>query len=205
MAPERAGPTVALVRKGAVALVAAANLVLVAGAVRWATAGSSSSPPATVPAPAPATAGWDALDAQGRCASAAELVRRPNPWPTLCRFREAGESLRGQSYPPPVGDPPFDHPHIEVYVGRDESRAEVAHTIAHELGHMTHTREPTFVPEWLQARGLPADTPPAVWTEDYAEVFATLFGPPVDGWQAPTTRPGPAELAALQARFFSAG
>jgi hypothetical protein len=193
---------VAAVRKGAVALVAAANLVLVAGAVRLATAGSSSSPP---PAPTVTTTQWDTLDAQGRCQSAAELVRRPNPWPTICSFRAAGDTLRGQSFPPPVGDPPYDHPHIEVYLRPTESREDVAHTIAHELGHMTHTREATFVPAWLQARGLPADTPPAIWTEDYAEVFATLFGPPVDGWQAPTTRPGPAELAALQAQFFSAG
>lgn len=183
-------------RKGAVALVAAVNIVLVGGAVRLASGGSS-------PAPAPVATAWDALDAQGRCDDAVALVRRPDPWPTICRWREPGEGLKGQSYPPPVGDPPWDRPRIEVYVGRIETRADVGHTIAHELGHMHHTREATFAPQWLQARNLPPDTPPTIWTEDYAEVFAALYGPPVDGWQAPTTRPAPAALVALEAEFFT--
>ncbi len=185
-------------RRGALALVAAANMALVAGAVTWAVR------PSHPPAPAAAAAtGWDALDPAARCASAAELVRQPDPWPTTCRWREAGEGLRGLSYPPPAGDPPWDRPRIEVYLSRAETRADVAHTIAHELGHMRHTRTATFGPQWLQARGLPDGTPPSIWTEDYAEVFATLFGPPVDGWQAPTQRPSPEALAALKDQFFT--
>ena len=71
---------------------------------------------------------------------------------TVCRWREPGESLRGQSFPPPVGAPPWDRPRIEVYVGRTETRADLAHTIAHELGHMHHTREAAFGPQWIHAR-----------------------------------------------------
>jgi hypothetical protein len=189
------------VRKGAIALVAAANIVLVAGAVTWARDASSPAPAAARTAPAPDP--WQALDAQARCDSAVELVRRPDPWPTICRWRAPEERLRGLSYPPPVGGPPWDSPHIEVYVGPSETRADVAHTIAHELGHMHHTREPAFLPRWLAARGLAPDTPDAVWTEDYAEVFAALYGPPVDGWQAVTSRPSPEVLAALERQFFT--
>lgn len=189
-------------RKGAVALVAAANLVVVVGAVRLYSGGSS-------PAPATATtttlSDWDRLDPQGRCDDAVALVRRPDPWPTLCTWREEKTSVGGQSFPPPVGDPPWDHPRIQIYVARTDSRVDVAHAIAHELGHMTHTRDFAQVPQWLAARGLPANTPWEVWTEDYAEVFAALFGPPVDGWHAPTTKPAPAALAALEAQFFRAG
>ena len=79
----------------------------------------------------------------------------------------------------------------------------MASAIAHELGHMHHTREPTFVREWLAARNLPAETPAEVWTEDYAEVFAALFGPRQERWRAPTPRPSPEALAVLKARFFS--
>jgi hypothetical protein len=186
------------VRRGTAVLVVVANLVFVALVVWWAMGGSSTPGAPRTAAPT----GWDALDAQGRCDDAAALVGRPNPWPTVCTWREPGDTLRGQSYPPPAGAPPWDRPRIEVYVGRTESRTSVAHTIAHELGHMVHTREATFGPQWLQARGLPADTPPEVWTEDYAEVFATLYGPPVEGWQAPTTRPDAATLARLEAQFF---
>jgi hypothetical protein len=196
---------VAGVRKGAVALVAAVNVALVVGAVRLAAGGSSGPGPAPASTSTTAAAGsWESLGPEARCASAAELVRRPNPWPTICTWREPGVSVRGQSYPPPVGDPPWDRPRVEIYVAPTQSRVDLAHTIAHELGHMTHTRDPTFVPQYLQARGLPADTPSEVWTEDYAEVFATLFGPPVDGWRATTTRPAPAALAALEAQFFTA-
>jgi hypothetical protein len=189
------------VRKGAVVLVAAVNVILVVAAVSWAR--EQSATPATTTSTPPPTTAWEGLDAQGRCDDAVALVRRPDPWPTICRWREPGEALRGQSYPPPVGDPPWDRPRIEVFVGRTETRAEVAHTIAHELGHMTHTRVATFGLKWMQARGLPPDSPPGVWTEDYAEVFAALYGPPVDGWEAPTTRPSPAELAALELQFFA--
>lgn|GEM_PF-4369793 len=189
----------AAVRKEVVALVATANLVVAVVAVNWAQGRpeSASLPPSAAPT------AWDALDAQARCDSAAELLRRPNPWPTICHWRAAGQDLRGQSFPPPGGDPPWDRPRIEVYLGATEGRAEVAHIIAHELGHMHHTRNADFGPRWLQARGLAPELPWTVWTEDYAEVFAALYGPPVEGWQAPTTRPSPGALAALAAQFFT--
>ncbi len=186
-----------------VALVAAANLVLVVVAVNWARgdAGTGLRPPSVV-AP-PADTAWDGMDAQGRCDSAAELVRRPNPWPTICRWRAPEEGVRGLSFPPPVGEPPWDRPRIEVYVGATETRADVAHSIAHELGHMHHTRDFTREPEWLQARGLAPDLHWTVWTEDYAEVFAALYGPPTDRWRATTAPPSPADLADLERRFFA--
>ncbi len=86
-----------------------------------------------------------------------------------------------------------------------QTREQLANAIAHELGHMHHTREPApaRVAEWLAARSLPPTTPDEVWTEDYAEVFAALFSPPSDAWRAPTPRPSAEELASLKARFFS--
>lgn len=157
--------------------------------------------PSPRPAPDPA---WSRLDAQGRCDAARHEVTHPDRWPLRCRWRQPGELLQGQAYPPPKGAPPYDEPHVEIYVAETQSRAQVANAIAHELGHMHHTREPSFgAAEWLAARGLPAATPTEVWTEDYAEVFATLFSPPNDAWRAPTPRPAPEALAALKARFFS--
>lgn len=144
-----------------------------------------------------------ALDAQGRCESAATLLTTSERWPMTCRWRAPSDALQGQAFPPPKGDPPFDDPHIELYVDPAQSREQLAHAIAHELGHMHLTREPAFVPEWLAARDLPPDTPSPVWTEDYAEVFAALFSPPSDRWRAPTPRPSPDALADLRARFFS--
>ena len=154
--------------------------------------------------PAPADAGWAALDPQMRCLEAAALVTAPgrDAWPMACRWRIAGEALQGQAFPPPKGPPPYDDPHIEVHVAPGQSREDLAHAIAHELGHMHHTREPTFVAEWLSARNLPPDTPSEVWAEDYAEVFAALFSPPAAHWRAPTPRPGPEALVALKSRFF---
>ena len=154
-----------------------------------------------VPDPDPS---WSSLDAQGRCDAAQHEVTHPDRWPLRCRWRQPGELLEGQSYPPPKGPPPYDDPHVEIYVAETQTRAQVAHAIAHELGHMHHTREPAFsVAEYLAARGLPATTPNEVWTEDYAEVFAALFSPPTDAWRAPTPRPTPEALAALRARFFA--
>ena len=127
----------------------------------------------------------------------------PDRWPVRCRFRNPGENLVGQSFPPPVGPPPYDDPHVEIYVAPEQSREDLARAIAHELGHMHHTREPAFEAEWLRARNLPAGTPSEVWTEDYAEVFAALFAPAGDRWRAPTPRPSPEALAALKAQFFS--
>ena len=161
--------------------------------------------PTDVPAAAPAAthSAWDLLDPQARCDSAVALVTYRDRWPTVCRWREPGGGLQGQAFPPPVGPPPYDQPRIEIYVARNQTREELANAIAHELGHMHHTREPMNLAEWLAARNLPADTPSEVWTEDYAEVFATLFSPPAARWRAPTARPSPEALAVLKARFVS--
>jgi hypothetical protein len=167
--------------------------------------GQGASP--TRSAPSAATSGtvgpaWSQLDPQARCDSAVALVMHPDRWPMQCRWRTAADLVQGQSFPPPKGPPPFDDPHVEIYVAPDQTWDQLAHTIAHEFGHMHHTREPRFVPQWLAARNLQPDTPSDVWTEDYAEVFAALFSPPSDRWRAPTPRPSPAELAALKAQFF---
>ena len=155
------------------------------------------------PAPAPGPA-WSHLDPQARCGEALTLVSYPVRWPVQCRWRQPGEQLQAQSFPPPVGPPPYDNPHVEVYVGETQTREQLANAIAHELGHMHHTREPAFaVADWLAARGLPPGTPSEIWTEDYAEVFAALFSPPNDAWRAPTPRPSAQALAELKARFFS--
>lgn len=146
---------------------------------------------------------WAALDPQDRCDSALGLVTHPDRWPVICRWREAGEALQGQSFPPPKGPPPYEDPHVEIYVEPAQGREELASAIAHELGHMHHTREFRSLGEWLAARGLGPGTADAVWTEDYAEVFAALFSPPAARWRAPTARPGPKALAELKARFFS--
>ena len=147
---------------------------------------------------------WSGLDPQARCESAVALVTHPDRWPTLCRWARAGEGLQGQAFPPPKGPPPFDDPHIEIFVSATQSRENLATAIAHELGHMHHTREPAFAAaEWLAARKLPAETASEIWTEDYAEVFAALFSPPADHWRAPTPRPSAQDLQALKGRFFS--
>lgn len=155
--------------------------------------------------PSEAVTEWAGLEPQMRCAEALVLVTVParHVWPMACRWRVAGEGLQGQAFPPPKGPPPYDDPHIEIYVAPNQSREDLANAIAHELGHMHHTREPTFVAEWLSTRNLPPDTPSEAWTEDYAEVFAALFSPPADHWRAPTPRPSPEALAALKSRFFS--
>ena len=154
------------------------------------------------PRPAPDTA-WSHLDPQARCDDAVQLVTHPDRWPTECRWRQPEDRLQGQSFPPPVGPPPYDRPHVEIYVAESQTREQLAHAIAHEYGHMHHTREFRLVSEWLAARRLPPDTGSEVWTEDYAEVFAALFSPPSDMWRAPTPRPSPEELAALKAEFFT--
>ena len=176
-----------------VTVCAAALLVVTSGR----TSGKAPAPPA------PVDSAWAALDAQARCESAAMLVTAPDRWPTVCRWRNPGEALQGQAFPPPKGPPPFDDPHIEIYVAPTQTREELANAIAHELGHMHHTREPAFVREYLAARNLTADPQSEVWTEDYAEVFAALFSPPADHWRAPTPRPSADALAALKGRFFS--
>lgn len=172
-------------------LLAAAILVLTA----WATACASGSTPGTAD-------GWGELGPQARCDRALSLVTHPDRWPLTCRWRTPEDLTTGQAFPPPPGPPPFDEPRVEVYVGKDDTREQLASIIGHELGHMHHTRVVTFAQEWLAARNLPADTAWEVWTEDYAEVFATLFAPPADRWRAPTPRPSPGALALLRGRFF---
>lgn len=175
-------------------LAAAAGVLLL-----WNGRTDHSQPALSGPQPA-----WVGLGAQARCDDAVQLVTHRDRWPTQCRWRRPGERLQGQAFPPPVGPPPYENPRVEVYVDAAQSREALAHAIAHELGHMHHTREPPFaVADWLAARGLPVSTPSEVWTEDYAEVFAALFGPPSDAWRAPTTRPSPEALAELRTRFFS--
>ena len=181
-----------------VGLVAAAVALLV-----WAgVAGGPRSAPS--PAPAARDAAWAALDAQARCEAVLPLVTHRDRWPTECRWRQPGERLQGQAFPPPEGPPPYDRPRVEIYVDQSQTREQLGHAVAHEYGHMHHTRAFDFVADWLAARGLPPTTPSEVWTEDYAEVFAALFGPPVEGWRAPTSRPTPEALATLKDRFFAA-
>lgn len=146
---------------------------------------------------------WSRLDPEHRCAEAAVLVTSPRRWRMVCRWRNPGETLQGQAFPPPVGPPPFDDPHIEIYVAPGQSREDVSRAIAHEFGHMQLTRDPAFIPQWLAARNLPPDTRSEVWTEDFAEVFAALFSPPADHWRAPTPRPSADALVALKGAFFS--
>jgi len=186
------------VRRLAVIVVVLANaalaLVLWDGRTREPKGASSAAEP---------DAAWARLDPQARCDQAVQLVAHPDRWPMQCRWRQGDDRLQGQAYPPPPGPPPWDRPRIELYVVETQTREELANAIAHELGHMHHTREPDFVGDWLRARDLPADTPPDVWTEDYAEVFAALFSPPSDSWRAPTARPTAAALTTLRARFFA--
>ena len=176
-------------------------LVVTAVVAVLAVNGLSSDAPDTAPPAGEAT--WAALDPQARCDSARELVTHPDRWPVVCRWRGEGEVLQAQAFPPPAGPAPYDHPRVEVYVQAAQGRAELANAIAHELGHMHHTREFRSLADWLAARGLDRGTSDAVWTEDYAEVFAALFSPPTDRWRAPTPRPTPQALADLKARFFS--
>jgi len=154
------------------------------------------------PTSTPASSGWSALDPAARCERAIDLIAYRTPWPVLCRWRAAGETTSGVSFPPPAGHPPWDRPRIEVHVDAGQSREELARVIAHEMGHMHHTRDASFAPEWLKARSLPPETDWAIWTEDYAEVFASIFGPPFADWRAPTVPPTAAELSTLRDRFF---
>ncbi len=187
-------------RRLVVALVVLAN-----GAVAFLLWNGRSSPPQPPPPAPPPDATWAALDPQSRCDEAAKLLTRRLQWPTHCRWRRPDDRLEGQAYPPPAGPPPWDDPRVEVYVAETQTPEQLAKAIAHEHGHMHHTREPApgLAAEWLAARSLPWTTPDEVWTEDYAEVFAALFSPPNDAWRAPTTRPSDEELVALKARFFS--
>lgn len=150
----------------------------------------------------PAPLAWSSLDPTARCAQAIDLISQRPQWPIVCRWRAVGETTSGESFPPPAGDPPWDRPRIEVHLDAGQGREELARVIAHEMGHMHHTREPSFVPDWLKARNLAPDTDWTLWVEDYAEIFARIFGPPSPDWRAPTVPPTAAELASLRARFF---
>jgi hypothetical protein len=181
---------------GTIAAAGAAVLLVVASlALRD---GGAAEGPAGTP---PTTAELAGLDPEARCDIAAGRVTASRRWPMVCRWREPGDALQGQAFPP-LGEPPFDNPHIEIYVDPAQSTDDVARAIAHELGHMHHTRDPRFVPEWLSARGLPPGTRDEIWTEDYAEVFTALFAPPSEQWRAPTRRPTANDLIALKSRFF---
>ena len=174
-------------------LLALTNVLIVGGVVGWVVTRDEE--------PRPAVNGWSRLDPPERCARALRLIRHENRWPLVCRWRVPEDRAVAASFPPPAGEPPWDAPRIEVYVAPEDEPVEVARAIAHEMGHMRHTREPTFAAEWLQARRLPADTDWRIWVEDYAEVFAALYGPKSD-WRAPTPPPSPAELEALRSGFF---
>ena len=89
-----------------------------------------------------------------------------------------------------------------IYVGPAQTRDQVARVIAHEMGHMYLTRTASAGPAWLRARGLAPDTPATEWVEDYAEVFAAVYGPDLRDWQGMGARPGPAALQDLASQFF---
>ncbi len=149
-----------------------------------------------------ARSGWSALDPQARCGRALSLVKYLNVWPLVCQWRTPGQALDGEAFPPPVGEPPWDHPRIVIYVAPGQSQAQVARVIAHEMGHMYLTRAATIGPAWIQARGLGPDAMPTKWVEDFAEVFAAVYGPDVGDWAGEGARPAPPQLAALAAQFF---
>lgn len=169
------------------------NLLTVAAFINWVSHSS---------ARAAAPSAWSLLDAQGRCGTALRLIRYANAWPLVCQWRSPGQTLEGEAFPPPVGDAPWDHPRMVIYVHRGQSAAQVARVIAHEMGHMYLTRTASDGPAWVSARGLPADTPASTWVEDYAEVFAAVYGPDLHDWQGAGSRPSPAELQRLAAQFF---
>lgn len=191
------------IRTGRLSAVAAALGVAILVIVSVQVRGDRATPETRPPASTQGTNELDGLGAQARCDRAAALVTAGRNWPVECRWRQSTDLLQGQAFPPPAGDPPFDRPHVEIYVAPAQSSQQLGHAIAHELGHMYHTRDYRFVPEWLAERHLPADTPWEVWSEDYAEVFSTLFGPAFDPWGAATARPGAEELARLKGRFFA--
>ena len=188
-------------RAWSLAVLVVVNLLFVAALANWLL--GSRSHPSTKSAPQAALPqGWTALDPQGRCTAALRLVRYADAWPLECQWRPQGGTLDGEAFPPPAGDPPFDHPRIVIYVDRAQTPAQIARVIAHEMGHMYLTRTAGDGPAWLRARHLPADTPASEWVEDYAEVFAAVYGPDLHDWQGLGTRPSPGELQSLAAQFF---
>jgi hypothetical protein len=119
-----------------------------------------------------------------------------------CEWRPTGVTLEGEAFPPPAGDPPWDHPRMVIFVDPPQGPAEIARAIAHEMGHMYLTRTAGDGPAWLVARHLPADTPASAWVEDYAEGFAAVFGPDLHDWRGIGPRPSAEELQSLAAQFF---
>lgn len=168
-----------------------------ADAGRTATTGS-------VPAAVPDGPDWERR--QGEAALA--LVRYP--WPRLgyrITFRaDANDGVVAVNYP--------DRRHIEVSVRRGMSLLDLAHVIAHELGHAYDVQynDDRIRNEWKAARGFPDR---AGWVDanagedfglpggDYAEVFAywALGGRGLFKSElAPV--PSPPELERLAKKFF---
>lgn len=175
------------------------NLITVAALVNWYI---QTRVHATIPSSSASARAWSSLDAQGRCNDAVRIVHYANAWSLICQWRAPGQTIEGEAFPPPVGDPPWDNPRIVVYVALTQSPDQVARVIAHEMGHMYLTRTASDGPAWLKARGLAPDTPASRWVEDYAEVFAAAFGPDVHDWQGAGARPSQAEINRLAAEFF---
>lgn len=145
--------------------------------------------------------GWE----QRRGEAALRLIRYP--WRELgweISFHPARRGLLGLAYEPDR--------HIYVFVRRGQTVAELAFTVAHEIGHAhdfelgtRETRE-----RWLALRGIDAGTP---WTGcegcsdletpagDFAEVFAVWQVGPVDFRSRMADLPRGERLRALSQEF----
>ena len=169
--------------------------------------------PAPVAAPAKpryTDAQFQALGVQQKCDAAHSLIRfAPSPWPIVCIVEQATR-YAGMTFAPT---------RIELYVYTGESQAELARTMAHELGHMVEwfrARQPANATarqsEWWAARGLndrcwaPDFGCMNTWwgsgSEDFAETFARWQFPTTD-WRATTPVPTAAQVAALAPAFFT--
>jgi hypothetical protein len=159
---------------------------------------------APVPTRTPdAQPGWERR--QGEAALA--LVRYP--WKQLgysVTFKPAVEGYIALNYP--------DRRHIDVFVRREQPLLDLAHVIAHELGHAydQNYNDDRIRNEWKAARGFP-DRPG--WLDDHANKdfglpggdFAEVFGYWAIGGRglfkselAPP--PPPDQLDQLAKRFF---
>jgi hypothetical protein len=162
-------------------------------------------PPTTTTVPVSVPDGPDWERRQGEAALA--LIRYP--WTRLSytvAFKAPTEGVIALNYP--------DRHHIDVFVRRDQPLLDLAHVVAHELGHAydQNYNDDRVRAEWKAARGFP-DRPG--WLDaqgnsdfalpggDYAEVFAywaiggrglfkSELAPP----------PPPDQLAELAKRFF---
>ena len=145
-----------------------------------------------------------------KCDAAHSLIHyAPSPWPIVCIVNDAPR-YAGMTLAPT---------RIELYVYAGESQAELARSMAHEMGHMVEwfrTRAPANAParqlEWWTARGLgdrcwaPDFGCMSTWrgsgSEDFAETFARWQFPTTD-WRATTPVPTAAQVAALAPAFFT--